>query len=371
MTFSSPSAQGLVLGVATTLDIAIAEHTPNGHLHLQSPAPAWLTQLWPSADDVLDIAKSYFLTDFVTHAASHWQERPITPLWSEPWTETNIAGHEIVLEAAAFSAGDQSMLLLRRAQATPDQTRHILQESRAQALEMRHLMREVNKREVLLHCIIHDLSTPLASIKGSLTLLRQDQLVEAEGDELLAIALRQTERLQTQIRHVVRDFAQDVKAVLPTLSSDQAPTDLLQVAQDAMQTLQLVAQAASLSLQLDVAGDAPWTTRGDADQLGRVIQNLVDNATRFAPTGSAILIRLTATANEVQVGVLDKGPGVPPQLQPHLFDRFAQGHAGAGAAGLGLFFCRITVERAGGHMGYRDQPDGGACFWFALPRVTR
>lgn len=362
-------AAPLLHDVTHALGVAIAHVTPDGSLMLEHPVPDWLARLWPGAVTTLTRQHSFFLDDFLTQAEAHWAAETTRPLWSEPWTESGVDGHEVVLEAAALTAQGRALLILRQAQVSAEDARHVLQESRAQALEMRRLMREVNKREVLLHCIIHDLSTPLAGIKGSLTLLQQDQLVEAEGDELLAIALRQAERLQTQIRDVVRDFAHDVQGVLPTLNSSAAPTDLHAVAVDTVQTLRTIAEPRGVTLTLDVDGAGPWTVRGQAQQLSRVLQNLLDNALRFAPAHSALVVRLTQTADEIQVGVLDKGPGVAPQLQPHLFDRFSQGTQDAGTAGLGLFFCRITIERAGGHVGYRDRPDGGACFWFTLPRT--
>jgi len=363
-------AAPLLPDVTHALDVAIAHANPDGTLTLAHPVPNWLARLWPGATTTLTRDDSFFLDDFLAQATTHWAAEIAHPLWSEPWTESGDDGHEMVLEAAAMTAQGQALLILRQAQVSAADARHVLQESRAQALEMRQLMGEVNKREVLLHCIIHDLSTPLAGIKGSLTLLQQDQLVDAEGDELLAIALRQTERLQTQIRDVVRDFAHDVRGVLPTLTASEVPTDMHEVAVDTLQALRTIAEPRGVALVLDVDGSAPWTVRGHAGQLSRVLQNLLDNALRFAPPHSSLVVRLTQTEGEIQVGVLDEGPGVPPQLQPHLFDRFSQGTRDAGTAGLGLFFCRITVERAGGHVGYRDRPDGGACFWFTLPRIS-
>ncbi|MEM6646480.1 MAG: HAMP domain-containing sensor histidine kinase [Bacteroidota bacterium] len=356
--------------VTRALDLAIARPTPDGTLALNLPVPSWLARLWPYATTTIARDASLFLDDFLTQAEVHWASAAPQPLWSEPWTESGPDGGEVVLEAAAMTAQGQALLLLRQAQTSAEDTRHVLQESRSQALEMRRLMHEVNKREVLLHCIIHDLSTPLAGIKGSLTLLQQDQLVDAEGDELLAIALRQTERLQTQIRDVVRDFARDVKAVLPTLTSNEAPADIHEIAADALQAIRPIAEPRQVALALDADGHAPWTVRGDAGQLARVLQNMLDNALRFTPPNSTLTVRLSQTDAEIQVGVLDEGPGVAPQLQPHLFDRFSQGDRDAGTAGLGLFFCRITVERIGGHVGYRDRPGDGACFWFTLPRTS-
>ncbi len=67
--------------------------------------------------------------------------------------------------------------------------------------------------------------------------------------------------------------------------------------------------------------------------------------------------------------MLDRGPGVPEALQGQLFRRFVQGGSGGGAAGLGLFYVRMTVERWGGRIRYEDRPGGGAAFHVTLRRA--
>ncbi|HEY8091492.1 MAG TPA: ATP-binding protein, partial [Polyangiaceae bacterium] len=72
----------------------------------------------------------------------------------------------------------------------------------------------------------------------------------------------------------------------------------------------------------------------------------------------------------VRLLVEDEGPGVPPALLPHLFQKFARGRDPAAGTGLGLYFCRITVESWGGAIGYEARPGGGARFWVRLRRAV-
>ena len=71
----------------------------------------------------------------------------------------------------------------------------------------------------------------------------------------------------------------------------------------------------------------------------------------------------------VRFTVEDEGPGVPEGLRDRLFQKFSQGGAKSGSAGLGLYFCRITVERWGGQIGYEPRESGGSRFWFRLKRA--
>jgi signal transduction histidine kinase len=70
---------------------------------------------------------------------------------------------------------------------------------------------------------------------------------------------------------------------------------------------------------------------------------------------------------EVVVAVDDQGPGVPVEMLPHLFEKFARGGERTAGTGLGLYFCRITVEGWGGGIGYEPRAEGGARFWIRLP----
>ena len=103
-------------------------------------------------------------------------------------------------------------------------------------------------------------------------------------------------------------------------------------------------------------------------RLDRVLSNLLGNALRFTPAGSTVRLGLRRDGATVTFTVDDQGPGVPEEMQARLFQKFSQGKTKAGSAGLGLYFCRITVERWGGSIGYTTREDGGARFWFSLRR---
>ena len=100
---------------------------------------------------------------------------------------------------------------------------------------------------------------------------------------------------------------------------------------------------------------------GLRDRLERVVDNLLDNALRHSPRGTSVDVAVEASPLGPALVVADRGAGVPETLRGMLFQRFVRGSAG-GAAGLGLYYCRMTVERWGGAIAYRDRTGGGAEF---------
>jgi two-component system sensor histidine kinase KdpD len=103
--------------------------------------------------------------------------------------------------------------------------------------------------------------------------------------------------------------------------------------------------------------------------IEQVLINLVDNATKYAPSGTPIDIWASAGGGEVAVAVADRGPGVPLGDEERVFDKFYRTH-GDGApegAGLGLAICRAIVEAHGGGIRAEQRPGGGAVLRFTLP----
>ena len=108
----------------------------------------------------------------------------------------------------------------------------------------------------------------------------------------------------------------------------------------------------------------------DAALIERAVANLIDNAIRYTPEGSAVTLSAKATGEGVALTVADSGPGIAPQDLPHVFERFFQGsrhREGRGHAGLGLAIVQRVAHLHGGTVQATNRPDGGALFTMTLP----
>jgi signal transduction histidine kinase len=120
----------------------------------------------------------------------------------------------------------------------------------------------------------------------------------------------------------------------------------------------------------DVPSDLPeaWA---DRNLLGRVLDNLLGNAIKFTPPGGVVRVSAERTQGEnLRIRVRDTGRGVPAELRPRLFQKFAAGTQKERGSGLGLAFCRLVVEAHGGRIWLESEPGAGAVFVFTLPHRT-
>ncbi len=128
-----------------------------------------------------------------------------------------------------------------------------------------------------------------------------------------------------------------------------------------------VARARGQTLSWD---PLPWSevrVVGDPSRLERVVSNLLDDGVRYAL--STVNVVAALEEDFVRIAVEDDGPEVPEELTHNLFTRLGRWRGSRGDMGVGLYFCRITVEQAGGTVGYDRRRGGGARFWVRLPRA--
>ena len=192
-----------------------------------------------------------------------------------------------------------------------------------------------------------------------------------KGKERLQIGRRQSFKQEMLIREILDAFSAEVQSLEAfTVDIEQAP-DALISAHEVIEILTPTFALNKMYLQLasNVDTTANWKVIGDKSRLDRVISNLTENAFRHSPMGSTVTINLQQDSEYIVVTVNDEGSGVAPEMAQNLFQKFSQGRRRSGRAGLGLYFCRITIERWGGTIGYSPRPEGGARFWFRLPKV--
>ncbi len=237
----------------------------------------------------------------------------------------------------------------------------------AQEMSAARLAAETERlRSALLASLSHDLKTPLASILGAVTSLREfNDLYDAETrDELAATIEDEAERLTRFVANLLDMTRLDSGAI----DIVTQPVDLGEVIATALQrSSRLLAQH---RIELLVAPDLPLIA-ADAVLLEQVLVNLIDNAAKYTPAGTLIRIEAQASPNGTDLTVLDEGPGIPESEQERIFEKFHRAgerdHRRAGT-GLGLAIARGFIEALGGTISVSNRLDrSGARFTIHLP----
>jgi two-component system sensor histidine kinase KdpD len=227
----------------------------------------------------------------------------------------------------------------------------------AEALEAEALRRSDVLKTALLRAVSHDLRSPLTAIVASADALAslELQLDPADRESLVSAIQEEAARLDRVVGNLL-DVSRLEAGVV------ESHRELWSVDELVGQALESVhADPARIVVELD--RESP-PVHVDAAQIERVLANLVENALRFSPSGSPVLVRVEHGATELRVHVVDHGPGIPAGDRSALFQPF---HRGAGGgSGLGLAIARGFTEANGGRLWAQDDPTGGH-FVVALP----
>lgn len=358
-----------------TLNIVVLERQHQGTFRILSHVPTWFTRLYPQAvtqTEGLQLAEaSPFLENFLVDAERFWSKQNVGQIKSGLWQEIDAVGKEYFLEAIAVFVDTNELLLITFPQIGYEEKLAIMQKARDNNLLYHQLAKEIEKKEILLHCIVHDLAGPLTALFGCLTLLEREEL-SATGKKYVDLGLNQATRQRMLIQQTLDVFALEMGASAGTRHHAAQAPDMFQCAQEVIGTLfpAILLRGSRIWLEPpdDVTDD--WRIVGDEGRLERIIFNLVENALRHNPAHSDVTLSVQRDGEWVVLSVDDEGPGVPAEQVPKLFEKFSQGGNHSGKIGLGLHFCSITVTQWGGSIGYTPRPTGGSRFWVRLPHVT-
>jgi two-component system OmpR family sensor kinase len=228
------------------------------------------------------------------------------------------------------------------------------------ALEARHES-EMQLRQFVADAS-HELRTPLAAIRGYAELSRRGEL-SADTEHSLARISSQADRMTTLVEDLLLLARLDAGRPL-----ERGEVDLTRVVVDAVSDAH--AAGPGHRWQLDVP-DQPVTVPGDATRIAQVLANLLANARTHTPPGTRVTVALAADQAGVRLRVTDEGPGIAPDLLPHVFERFARGSSSRsrqnGSTGLGLAIVHAVVAAHGGTVGVSSVP-GRTAFDVRLPR---
>jgi signal transduction histidine kinase len=222
-------------------------------------------------------------------------------------------------------------------------------------------------KQSFMETITHDLRNPLVAVRGYIDLVLEDEKISSAVRTKLETALRGADRLNA----LIEDILGISKLEAGKLLFDLEPGDIGAIVCDVAQTMGVVAEKYGIKLTADVAPGLP-PVRMDADQIHRVLTNLVGNALKFTPDGGAVAVTADRDKDGVKLSVRDTGAGIPADKIGRLFSKFYQVEETREAArsrgtGLGLTICTGIVEGHGGKIWVESELGRGSTFLFTLP----
>jgi signal transduction histidine kinase len=214
----------------------------------------------------------------------------------------------------------------------------------------------------------HELRTPFAVLHGELELAGRPGRSKDELSAAVASAAQEASRLT----RITDDLLLLAKGDENKLSLQLERTDVTSLLARSADRARARAGAAGVTCRIEAA--AGLTAIADAGRLRQAVDNLVDNALRFAPPGTEVVIRAGIAAGFLLIEVSDSGPGFPAEFLPHAFERFRrpdQGRArSAGGAGLGLAIVHAIASAHGGTAVAANRPEGGATVRLEIPATV-
>ena len=263
--------------------VLILARGADGNFHPMGRIPAWVAGFAGEeiAEGVsLNPAGIFvFLEHFIPDAERVWESEGDGELRSGIWTENAKDGVEIHLEATACRVAGEVLLLIRRIETEFDQLHRALQRGREIFITHERLLSETNKKEILLHCIVHDLSGPLSGVTGALDILRTENLSQ-EARRFLELGRLGVRQQANFIGDLLDSFRGELGSKDGAVSDPARAPDVIQCAREVIDTLKPAFAVRGVKSRVIAAPGTPARLRvmGEWNRLLRVLHNLLQNA---------------------------------------------------------------------------------------------
>ncbi len=238
---------------------------------------------------------------------------------------------------------------------------------RQQNLELTRLQRQKDELSAL---IVHDLKNPLAAILTNGTFLLDLTQLSEDSRPVVRDMMSAAESMKRMVMNLL-DLSRSEDGALALSVEAIEPTRLVA---DAVRAMEGRAAEREHRLKVEIEGDVP-NIQGDYELLRRMIENLLDNSFKYSPRRGEIALRCSSpTPAQVELSVVDHGPGIPEAQRERVFEKYVQLESearfhGRTSRGLGLAYCKVAVEAHGGSVFVESGESGGACFRVLLPLV--
>ncbi len=217
----------------------------------------------------------------------------------------------------------------------------------------------------LVATVAHELRTPLTSLRMAVHLLAEETVgpLTPKQADLVFAAREECDRLQSIVDELLDLSRIEADRIELRLAAQDPET----VVRDAIESQRASASEAKVQLRSEVLPDTPEVMI-DRERIQLVLANLIGNAIRYG--GNLVTLRAVPSTGWIRFEVADEGPGVMPEYQQTIFDKYVRVPGSrAGGAGLGLFISREIVRAHGGEIGVESEPGHGATFWFTVKQA--
>jgi len=221
-------------------------------------------------------------------------------------------------------------------------------------------------RSEFIRAVTHDLKGPLTSIKGWLHLVDKTSNLTEQSAKFMERIVVAADRMLEMINHLL-----EMVQLSDSIALNETTFHLEETVERAMNDLSGMAESKSMELKFEQVGD-PKPVRADETRLYHVALNLVENALKYAPPKTTVIVRVAFEDNVVRLSVLDEGPGIPREEIPRIFEKYYRGKESSIAAkgmGLGLSVVQAMAHSHGGEVTAFNRREGGMCFTLELPSI--
>ncbi len=223
----------------------------------------------------------------------------------------------------------------------------------------------VRAREDVVAVVSHDLKGPLQVVQIATRFLRNKS---ADADSIAS--LDRIDRARNGMAVLITDLLDMAKIEAGRFRVEPTPCETLAVVAEVVTFLKALAEVRSLRLEGAAVEDA-WIL-ADRDRLFQVLANLLDNAIKLTPAGGTVSISTSINDGFARFAVRDAGPGIDPNILPHVFERYWQSPTSRrrGGSGLGLYIAKGLVEAHGGRIWVESTLGAGSTFSFTIPTTS-
>jgi PAS domain S-box-containing protein len=232
--------------------------------------------------------------------------------------------------------------------------------------EIKKLERE---RKNILPMFAHDMKTPVITAGGFLSRLLSGKLGSLTEPQVNTLQIIKEEL--TKVEELIGDFLEFSRFEATEYRPLQSAFNIEEAVNRQIEIIRFEAEKKNIRISFEYPETLIPVISADGKMIERVIANLLDNAVKYSPNNTIVLVKLNDWNLEVQVQVIDAGVGISEEHLPYIFDAFYRVSRDSEGSGLGLSIAKAIIEAHGGKIWVKSRPGKGSTFSFTLPRAER